>query len=406
MHPLRDLTLPKTAKSHRVVGAPEQRFNGPLHALFVVSSLGLGGSEKKIVRLSNALHDQGYAVGIVSLGGPDTLRAQIHPDIACWQLHRKARLSLPAVSQLLAILKRTEVPVAFAVDLYSLLYIFLARLLLRSGGVRIVALLNMTLFVRRRDKVFMSLYAPMLRSVDSIVFGCERLKRDWVAAYRLPASRSQVIYNGVDAKAFARNAVGGSDSSALLPGGIGDRVVIGSVGRLAPEKNYVALVAALATLRDQGIDAQLVLVGDGPMRGAIESRALQLDLQARVTVLGQLSDVRPALATMDIFVLPSAGETFSNAALEAMAMELPVVITDTGGAAEMVRDGVDGFIVAGFDAESLANVIGKLCRDPVARRAMAAAAHQHVKDVFSFEQMVQQYANIIDGPTRFPPGPS
>src|SRR5690606_9478499 len=120
---------------------------------------------------------------------------------------------------------------------------------------------------------------------------------------------------------------------------------VGSVGRLAPEKNQMPLIDAVADLRAKGADVHLMLVGDGPLRSALQRRVEQRGISGAVTFTGALSDVRAALKTFDVFVLPSLSETFSNAALEAMAMQVPVILTRTGGAAEMIEPGREGYIV-------------------------------------------------------------
>ena len=87
--------------------------------------------------------------------------------------------------------------------------------------------------------------------------------------------------------------------------------------------------------------------GDGPLREQLLRRAVELEIADRVHFIGEVEDVRPVLAAMDVFVLPSiAVESFSNAALEAMSMGRPVILSDIGGAREMIDDGVEGYVVS------------------------------------------------------------
>jgi glycosyltransferase involved in cell wall biosynthesis len=110
-----------------------------------------------------------------------------------------------------------------------------------------------------------------------------------------------------------------------------------------------------------------------------------------------LADVRPVLAILDVFVLPSLYiETFSNAALEAMAMGTPVVLSRIGGAAEMVRDGEEGYLLEPHDlALRLPDLLERLARDPQLRERMSANARSRVERKFGFQNMVARYASLI-----------
>jgi glycosyltransferase involved in cell wall biosynthesis len=132
------------------------------------------------------------------------------------------------------------------------------------------------------------------------------------------------------------------------------------------------------------------------MRAALQQRAEQRGISSAVTFTGALSDVRPALRAFDVFVLPSLSETFSNAALEAMAMQLPVILTRTGGAAEMIEPGREGYIVDVADLpRQLPELLNQLRLDDVLRTRMAAAASARVQQSFSWEGMVAAYQKIF-----------
>ena len=113
------------------------------------------------------------------------------------------------------------------------------------------------------------------------------------------------------------------------------------------------------------VDAHLVIAGDGPLRDFLARRAVELEVADRVSFVGELDDVRPVLTALDVFVLPStAVESFSNAALEAMAIGRPVILSDIGGAREMIDDGVEGYVVSPTElAGATAGAdLGAVCR--------------------------------------------
>jgi glycosyltransferase involved in cell wall biosynthesis len=142
-----------------------------------------------------------------------------------------------------------------------------------------------------------------------------------------------------------------------------------------------------------------MLVGDGALRPALERRAAERGITSAVTFTGAMSDVRPALKAFDVFVLPSLSETFSNAALEAMAMQLPVILTRTGGASEMIEHGKEGYIVDVSDLpKQLPALLNQLRLDTVLRTRMAAAAALRAQREFSWEGMVETYQSMLGTP--------
>jgi len=367
-------------------------------ALFVLSALGMGGSERKVARILTALAARGTRGAICALGPPYTLTDSLPPRTRCWTLDRRSRVSLRTLLRLRRVLLEERPRTVIAVDLYALLYLSMALRLPGVAAAQRVALINTTDFVRRRDRLFMAGYAPLLRGCDLLVFGSFRQREAWMHRYRLEGVGNLVIHNGVDAAHFCRSALPSADLAR--PAGIpANRIVIGTVGRIAPEKNQSALVRALARLRGEGIEAHLLIVGDGPQREDLLAQARALNVLPHVQLVGEVSDIRPLLAAMNLFALPSTSvETFSNAALEAMAMSLPVVLSDIGGAREMVRQGCEGFVVPVGDDDALFHALRTLCTDAPLLASMGHAARERVEADFVFDRMVATYRAIVTGP--------
>lgn len=367
--------------------------------LFVISALGVGGSERKIVRIATALAASGTRVAMCVLGAPYTLASELHERVAVVKLDRRFRLSgrvvLALKKQMRARMPRTVI----AVDLFAVLYASFALRGTALNATRRIALINTTTFVRWRDRAFMLGYAPLLRGSDLLVFGSDRQRAEWTRRYRLGAAPGCVIHNGVDLARFSPGGAARDAARASLGVSAATRV-IGSVGRLAPEKHQVAIVRAAAQLCRDGHDVRVLLVGDGPMRASITDEAARRGIGSRLLLAGEVQDVRPLLAAMDVFVLPSTSvETFSNAALEAMAMALPVVLSDIGGAREMITDGLEGFIFPPGDDAALRQAL-EACMDAARRQQMAAAARARVEEEFVFARMVEAYRAIIAPPSR------
>jgi glycosyltransferase involved in cell wall biosynthesis len=305
--------------------------------LFLVNSLRVGGSERKTVRLASALAADNSEVVLSYLNPPESLLPQLHPAVTALNLHRRGKFSIPALRRLMRIVRARKVHTLVAVNLYAALYAVLARLLSKDLRLYVVVSVNTTEFAALKERLQMHLYRHVLKRADLIVFGAERQRQLWCTRYGLDGTRGRtiVIYNGVDTAKFSRGRV----VPAIRPASA-SQVMLGTVGVFRIEKRQIDLVRAVRQLMDDGLDVGALLVGDGPQRSEIERVTHSLGLEERVRLIGEAEDVRPYLAAMDVFVLPSvAVETFSNAALEAMAMSCPVVASQVGGMEEMLRFG-------------------------------------------------------------------
>lgn len=365
-----------------------------LDALFVLNSLTVGGSERKAVRVANALAARGIKTGIARLNGPDTLLSQLDVRVQRWDLQRSGRFSLLAVLRLKRLIDTHRPSVVFGMNLYPALYMVTASFLLGRRRPRTVALINtacgagMPLWRRW-------FYRAVLQRADLSAHGCEAYRRTWEPG-GAPA-RTGVIYNGVDTAEFDPATLGASAADCRARFGVPEgRFVIGTVGRLVAGKNHGVLLETAQRLHTSGCNVHILLAGEGPQRAELTASAERLGLRSRVTITGMLTDVRPALQAMDVFVLPSMGvETFSNAALEAMAMSKPVVLTDVGGAREMLG-GVGGHVLSVQELSArLPALLKQLCADSGRRARMGAAARTRAQTHFSFEGMLDRYVALI-----------
>lgn len=207
-------------------------------------------------------------------------------------------------------------------------------------------------------------------------------------ALGVPAERVTVIENGVDVGRF--DGATRRDGVPGLEGVPADAALVGSVGCLAPRKDYGTLLAALALLgRDRRW--RCALAGDGPDRAALEARAAELGVADRVLFLGERSDVDRLLPAFDVFVLSSREEGIPNALLEAMAAARPCVATRVGGNAEVLEDGRTGWLVPAQDPAALAGALGSALADPAEAARRGAAARAATIAERSIEAMVRRH---------------
>lgn len=201
------------------------------------------------------------------------------------------------------------------------------------------------------------------------------------------ARRAAVIPPGIDLRRFGRYEVDSADAARYRSGA---RWVVGSVGRLVPQKGYDLLLEAMPRLLDEHPGLRLVIAGEGPERRPLEARARALGVGHAVRMVGHLEDPRSLYATLDVFVLPSRHEGYGIVFLEAMAIGVPVVGTRVVGSLEAVRDGETGVLVPPEDPRALACAVSSLLDDPARGRALAASAHEWLRSHGSRKRMTER----------------
>lgn len=371
-----------------------------LKVLFVTSTLEVGGSETKIVRIANALEQSGHSPAIAYLNPPETLLEKIGSGVPVTHLERRGKFSFSSLKRLRSLVSQ-GFDVIVSVNFYPLLYTVPVAKMFPSIRAKTVCLINTTEFVDNQ-RLLGYMYSPFLRYCDRLVYGCKAQRDLWRRKYRLPEKGATYIYNGVDSAHFSPEATLTGDYDFRDKFGIPQQaIVIGGIGRFAPEKDFGTLIAAVGALHATGREAYLVLVGEGQEEPLLRAAVEKAGLTRWVIFPGLQKDVRVVLRAFDMFVLPSrAVETFSNAALEAMSMRRPVILSDIGGAAEMIEDGKSGCLFEPGDVDRLAELIIRLVDSQSDRESLGQAARQRVIENFSFDKMLHDYEVLLDSTLR------
>lgn len=166
--------------------------------------------------------------------------------------------------------------------------------------------------------------------------------------------------------------------------------IVAHVSNFRPVKRIGAVIEIFECIQRQ-LPARLLLVGDGPELGPALRQVREQGLAPLVHSVGAQEEVVPLLSIADLFLLPSALESFGLAALEAMACEVPVVASRVGGLPEVIEDGVSGFLHPPGDLGAMAASAIAILTDPERHRAMAQAACRRVREHFCVERIVPMY---------------
>ena len=366
-----------------------------LRLIFVTSALSCGGAERHSIALMNRLAERGHechAVYIKNKGDLlDRIRLREGGTVHCLDAVRY--FDMRALRDFAAHISRVGPAAIVAANGYALMYAWLALRLSRSRA-PLVATYHSTRLLGAKEQIQMAMYRPLFWSVDCSVFVSERQRRHWLRR-AVFSRRTEVIHNGVDTEEFCDK--GDPADRARLRGALGfsgEDYVIGSAALLRPEKNHVQLVDAVAMLRNRGIPARALMIGDGEMRGTIEAHARKLGIGSDVAITGFQRDVRPYVAACDAVALCSFTEAFSLAAIEAMALGRPVVHSDVGGAAEMIVPGRNGFLFPVGDTKAFVDRLAVLADRAVAEK-MGQAARATVESLFSEKTMTDRYEQVL-----------
>ncbi|MDI6774433.1 MAG: asparagine synthase (glutamine-hydrolyzing) [Verrucomicrobiota bacterium] len=376
-----------------------------LRVCHVAPNLELGGMERMVCDLIEGLDKRGHVCQVFCTDAAGALFEKVRARARKYGTRKPGVFldNLHVACDLAAFLRENGADIVHAHNHVAHLYAVLAAMF---TGKPVVVTLHGQGYYDTRKVRFMRrlLMARTSRAVTVSRDIRERFIRLGVA----PARKLGVIANGVSAERFAAARGPNSRFAARARLGIPAGVfVVGSIGRLAPEKNYPLLARAFAGLGKKpmgsgsvgsdesvGSDGILLLIGDGTERRKIEALADALGIRDRVLLPGAQDDVVPWLACMDVFCLSSVTEGTSLTLLEAAAAGLPLVATDVGGNAEIIEDGFGGFLAASGDEAALSAALARLRDEPGLRARMGDEARRIVTRDYSLAAMIDLYESL------------
>jgi glycosyltransferase involved in cell wall biosynthesis len=369
----------------------------PVEILFLIDYFyRTGGTEQHLVQLVRGLAKLGFrsTVVVFDMGLNPLLEGLRHEGVPVIHLPVGREYVPNALKQAgrLARLIRThrfEIVQTYhqKADTYGALVAWLA------GAPRLVSSKRDTGELRKPLHVFLN---RRLRGLfDRFIMTAERVRHAVVARDGLAEERVVTIHNGVDALRFAVPTAAQRHAARARLGFAADDFVVGMVAGFRPEKNHDVFFDGLARAAPSIPALRVLAVGAGELLEAYRRQLAGSALGARTTFAGDVADVVPYLWAMDVGCLtPGSNEGFSNAVIEQMAVGLPMIVTDVGGNAEAVADGVNGAVIVTGDSAALAAALQRIHAGAPLRAAMGAASRRRVEESFSIEQMCAAHARL------------
>ena len=353
-----------------------------VRVLHVIPNFGPGGAERLVVDLMEATDKERFEVAAVSLypESGTVLEKEIkEKGFRVYFLDKHRGLDLRMIPQLYRVFRSFR-PDVVHTHLYVLRYTLLPALFCRIP-VKVHTVHNVA--QKEVDWVGKLVHWIAFRLGNVMPVSISQEIANTVRAVYGRGIYSPVIYNGIPTMRFISSA--GQDNVEKK------EVVLLHVGRFAPQKNHLLLVEAFALAVKEYPKMRLWLVGDGPLRPAVEKTVVEMRLEGKVFFLGIRDDVPKLLADSDLFVLSSDYEGVPLTVLEAMAAGKPVVATGVGGVPELVEDGVTGILVPPCNPEALAKGILRLAKDSDLRQRMGKAAQERALERFDIARTAREY---------------
>jgi glycosyltransferase involved in cell wall biosynthesis len=367
-----------------------------IRIVYLSHTFTVGGAEEMALNLVRHLPRERYEPMVCAIYEPGPLGREIGATATPFAtLGRVPGMRDPfAVGAIYRYLRDVQPDIVHTFLLTASLYGRLAAILAR---VPIVIGTEVNMYAQKRAAHIIA-ERLLMAGTDAVIASAHAVKDFYVRQVHAASDRVSVIYNAVDWKQIEPTA-SRSELRARLhiaP----DAVVAGVIARLTPQKAHDVLLDALAQTR--GLETlQLLVIGDGELRTALESQAARLGLTARVRFLGTRRDLGDLLAAMDIFVLPSRWEGLPLSLLLAMGAERAVVATRVAGIPEVVTDGVSGLLVAAGDRAQLGRALVSVVADSALRQRLGRAARAAVVPRFGVDAFIgattELYERLIAG---------
>jgi glycosyltransferase involved in cell wall biosynthesis len=242
-------------------------------------------------------------------------------------------------------------------------------------------------FGPKRTAFFRQVERTLARQSDVLIAVSPEVRDELVEHGIAPSEKFTIIRLGIPLDERLGDETAELDYRRLY-GIAPDAFVVGWVGRMTGVKDTGAVLEIIRATRERGVDAVLCMVGDGPDRERLEQLAHDLGIARSTYFVGYQTDVSGYYRLFDAFLLPSVNEGTPVSAIEALASGTPVVATRVGGIPDVVRDGIDGYLVEPGDTGTAAERLATLGRDPGLRARLGEAGSARVRERYAVERLV------------------
>lgn len=359
--------------------------------LYIIWSLEPGGAERVVIDLAKHIDRIRFEPYVCCINQPGRLSDElVNNDISIFHLNKRGKIDFSALRRLIRIMKEKDFDIIHT-------HMFTANLWGRLANI----------FARRRPVVITEhnidewknvlhflLDRILLLYTQKVIFVSDKVRQFYEKKVNVPEEMSVVCHNGIDTSRLSIE--NGRDKFRVSIGVRDDALLIGSIGRLVPQKDVKNFLRAFYKVKNEKEDIIAIIVGDGPEREELVNLRDELNLSDCVKFLGMRNDIGDILNSLDLLVVSSKREGLSISILEAMSMRVPVIATNVGGNSECIIDGETGLLVPPEDPGALSQAILKGLSNKETLKDMGKKAKRLFEERFTVDKMVKLHEEIYE----------
>lgn len=361
------------------------------NVLQVITTLNPAGAETLLLNFITKFNDANYQNFIAYIYGDGKLLKENKwkNQVEVFDLTRNGKFDCFSLYRLIKIIKTKRIDIVHTHLVHGGI---LGKLAAKLAGVKHIVITRHYGYERKENTFLYRLEERLTGSASVVIAISKAVRQHLIERNVVPTEKIIVIYNAIDLEMFNPDGVTQTfqkDSSNLI---------IGSIGRLHPQKGFTVLLESFQLVSEQLPNVTLEIVGNGVLREDLQNQAKRLNIADKVRFMGRIShqEIVQKLGQWDLFVISSLWEGFGIAIIEAMAMEKAVVATNVEGIVEIVDDGITGYLVPPKSPTALAQRIIELLSNETKRIEMGKTARGRVLKHFSIEQYVEKTKNVYD----------
>ena len=362
-----------------------------MNILHVMSRLPVGGVENQlltVLRKYDRERVQPYVCCLSDKGEVGREIEQLGIEVFCLNKLRH-RFDWTIVKDIYSLIKHKDVEIVrthqYHANLYGRLAAIFARVSCTVASVHNIYTMDKKFHRRIINKLLTGF-------TDKVIAVSEAVKSDIVRYDSVPEEKVDVIYNGIDTGSFLRADGSKIRSEFGIPATV---PVIGTVGRLSPQKGQKYLLEAIARAVKKHPHIVLLIVGNGPINDELREYASTLGIKEHAIFTGARKDIPVLLAAMDVFVFPSLWEGLGNALIEAMAAGKPIIASDLPPVREVINSHEVGILVPAADYREIASALERLLSDKELSNAMGEAARKRAATCFDIDYTMKRYMDLF-----------
>ena len=349
---------------------------------YIITSLGKGGAERQLFELIKGINRNKFSPLVISLSEGGYWKEKIQAlGIQTIGLRRKKNKEFSRLYKLIKLLRTTKADIVHTYMFSANTYGRIAAIILK---VPIIISSERNISEKGKDKkgyeiIIDRFLAFFTHQIICNSFSCSS---SLTKQYSIKKEKVVTIQNGIDISNYSFNRYGSQNLSIKT---------IGTVGRLEYQKNQKCFLAMAKIVleKSNNMNLKFLIAGKGQLLSRLKVYAKELEIEKNVNFLGEVCQINELYKNLDIFVLTSHFEGLPNVVMEAMASSLPVVAVNVGGAQELIRENITGFLCSPDNAKELADKVDYLITNQKEAKEMGINGRDYIKNNFGINKMVQ-----------------